>query len=197
MKRVDDSLGCGWNDEAMALALTLEGREPMPRAVQKHVRECAGCAEELRAFRGLEDTMRLAFDRSPVPGDLDAAQAAVREHRKGRGRRLRWWAPGLAFACAIALFWGLVLEPGDRSGVRAPEHVVSAHSLERDPLAGLTDEERIEVETVLAQLSEGEVDPMVGSWESFPEETYWDVAEDIEAQDLDGLEEALDALLEG
>jgi hypothetical protein len=75
--------------------------------------------------------------------------------------------------------------------------VASLQPVEGGPLAGLTDEERIEVEAILAQLSEGESDRMVGSWESFPEETYWDVAEEFEAQSLDGLEEALDALLEG
>jgi len=181
----------------MALALTLERREQIAPAVEKHARECVGCAEELKSFRGLEDTMRIAFERSPLSGDLDAAQDAVRAHRVGTDRASVWWAPAFVFACAIALLWGGVFQPGDPSGGEVPEGVASLQPVEGGPLAGLTDEERIEVEAILAQLSEGESDRMVGSWESFPEETYWDVAEEFEAQSLDGLEEALDALLEG
>ena len=194
---MNDSLGGGGNDDWMADALTRSPGEPLRAEVASHVAECLRCEAELSELAGVEAELRQALGAPCPVGDVECALRAV--HGTGEDASLALfpgWA-GLALAGALAAM--LVFAPWSEpttapaDGGSTPIELSTAG----DPLAGLTLDERREVEEVLAGIGAEPSAPIPGAWDGWAEESYWDVADEVEGEALDGVERALDGLLEG
>jgi len=167
-------------------------------ALRGHLQECARCATELSAFEGMERGIVAAFETLDSSGDVGAALRGVdraRTQRSFRGWAFPDWLIPVTASAAVAVGVVMAMQPDAPRGA-SPNVPAIAESAGDGPRDGLSVEEQRDVDQALAVIAEGQ-ESEASAWESFSDETYWDVADDLEMHDLEGFEESLDALLEG